>query len=305
MRANLNIAVSSYVGNGVDNRLINDMFAFKPDFVVIKGGSTNGYMKTKSMGMGSSVGIASAAAYETDAIKLLVDGGFVLGTNAGVNTNAATYYALAIGGRGSAKDYFKAIKYFGTGGDDRDLNALDFDATPDIFLEKGNTTQTGLLRTTSMSTESCAALGGSAMQTNAIQSLISGGGQLGTSARGNASNIEYNGFLARALSGVFTYGTFRGTGAAQTISTEFALDWIIIKNYDNTRPPVMKLSSMPATTAGPLSNIALNSTMVTAFGANGGFTVDTSDYVNGSSHNIYWIGGRAGNFIVPPTRVAV
>lgn len=305
MRANLNIAVASYVGNGVDNRIINDLFNFSPDFVLIKGGSTNGYMKSKGMGIGSSVAIASTSAYETDAIKILVDGGFVLGTNAGVNTNGATYYVLAIGGKGSAKDYFKVIKYFGTGGDDRNLNTLDFDATPDIFLEKGNTTQTGLLRTTSMSTEGCAALGGSTMQTNAVQSIISGGAQLGTSARGNSNNVQYNGFLARAKSGIFTYGTFVGTGVAQTIPTDFALDWLLVKNGDNTRPPVLKLSSMVANEAAPLSALAINSNMITSFGESSGFTVDTSDYVNGSTHNIYWIGGKAGNFIVPPSRSSV
>lgn len=301
MRTNLNVAVSSYVGNGNDNRLLNNLFSFPPDLVIIKGGANNGYMKTRGMGMGSSVAIASASAYETDAIKLLVNGGFVLGTNVGVNENGTTYYVLAIQSIGAAKDYFKVLKYFGTGGDDRNLNALNFDATPDFFLEKGNTTQTGAMRTTSIVGDSTPAIGGSIMQANCIQALIENGVQLGTSARSNSNNVQYNGFIGRALSGVFAYGTFVGTGAIKTVATSFGLDWMLLKNGDASKPLLMKLSSMVANETGSLNNSAMNNDMITAFGTTG-FTVGTLDYANGSGHNIYWIGGKAGNFLVPPTR---
>ena len=49
MRANLNIAVASYSGNGTDNRLIDDLFGFTPHIVIIKGGANNAYMKTKCL----------------------------------------------------------------------------------------------------------------------------------------------------------------------------------------------------------------------------------------------------------------
>lgn len=303
-RTNLQIAVASYTGDGNDNRALTDLCDFEPQLVIVKGGANNAYIKTDWMKGDSARALAQLTANEANMIQGLCSGGMVVGSGVGANENTTTYYAILIRGL-SSQDYFRTFRYTGNGSDDRNLNAIGFTNTPNIVLIAGNTTQRAVFKTTSMAGDVTARLAGSSTSADEMQSLISNGVQLGTAASVNSNTLEYFGVAMKAYDGVFAYGTYTGTGAGQTVSTNFPLDWLIVKNGSTTNQAVIKTSDMGANQSYRLSNANVATTHITAFGASGGFTVGSADEVDKLDSTYYWIGGRAGNFNIPIIRTAV
>jgi hypothetical protein len=90
------VDVFSYTGNGTDDRNIATP-NFQPDFVLIKGDTAAiPAFRTSAHSGDNSQGWDSAQA--ANGIQSLTSTGFQVGTSASVNSNAVTYYALAVRG---------------------------------------------------------------------------------------------------------------------------------------------------------------------------------------------------------------
>lgn len=303
MRSNLQIKVGTYTGDGNDDRFLDLGVLYEPSFFLTKGAANNAHFRTRTMRGDISYAIAQTAVGAADVIQGFSNGGVVLGTNAGANAAATTYHYLSIRGV-AGQSYFRSFRYYGSGGDDRTINTIGFPNTPDLVLVKGETTQGVPFKIAQMTGDTCGVIAGSTDQANTLQALVANGIQVGTGARANSNGVEYHGVAMKALNGVLATGTYIGTGAAQTISTDFPLDWIIIKNGGATTPAIFKTSSMGASDSYRLSATDVATNAITAFGASSGFTLGTSNDSNQSGNTFWWFGGRAGEFNVPIVRTA-
>lgn len=89
------VAVGTYTGDGVNDREITGV-GFKPDFVIVKSGSTNqARIRTSDMTTDAQCAFAGATAAASDGIQAMSVDGFQIGTNGSVNTNTQTYYWFA------------------------------------------------------------------------------------------------------------------------------------------------------------------------------------------------------------------
>jgi hypothetical protein len=90
-----NVAVSSYTGNGSDNRPITGV-GFPPEVVWVKRDDAQRSSWRPASAVGDVSLFWNATADATNRIQALQVDGFQVGTNAQVNTNTETYYYLAL-----------------------------------------------------------------------------------------------------------------------------------------------------------------------------------------------------------------
>lgn len=90
----------------------------------------------------------------------------------------------------SAQMRLQTGSYTGDGADNRAITQVGF--APDVVIIKGRTTQNAQIRTATMSGDATKEMNGdTALQTNRIKSLYSGGFTLGTHASVNGSGVTY------------------------------------------------------------------------------------------------------------------
>lgn len=107
--------------------------------------------------------------------------------------------------------------YSGNATDNRAITGLSFQ--PDLVLVKGNNTQTGAVRTATMTGDASKPLAAAtALSTGHIKALNATSFQVGTNARVNASGVAYNWVAFKAAAGVLKVGTYTGNGTSQSIT---------------------------------------------------------------------------------------
>lgn len=90
-----NFMSGQYTGNGSDNRDITDV-GFQPNFVLIKGTSTQNSVFRSSDHSGDLSKYYRSSGFVANYIQSFLSNGFQIGTAGDVNTNTSTYYYLAI-----------------------------------------------------------------------------------------------------------------------------------------------------------------------------------------------------------------
>lgn len=199
----------SYVSNG-SGRTISTV-GFRPDLVIIKSNSAvnSAVFTTSSMAPDSTafLSVNTSPAIFTGGISSLTSTGFTVGTNTTVNSAGVTYYWTAFGNSGSTN--FKVGAYTGIGADNRPITGLSF--RPDLVVIKGNTGQVGVLRTSSMATNSAAFFAATADNTtNVIKAIETDGFQIGTNAQVNTAAVPYFYFAFKSTADQFKVGTYTG-----------------------------------------------------------------------------------------------
>lgn len=299
-RVNLEIVVGTYIGNGTDNTNITT--GIRPNLVIVKSGSNNSIFKTRQMGI-NSASFSSNVVHFVNSIKHLTPTGFQVGTDATVNTNAATYYYIAIRGV-DAQQYFRTAQYAGTGGDDRNMTTTNLFFRPDIMFTKGNTTQHLSAKIAAIAAgNSChvAALGNSADE---LQSFITNGFQLGTSARVNGNAVLYDMFGLKHYAGHIASGIYTGNGTSQSVTgVGFQPDAIIIMD-GGARAGFIKTADMSSTTSFQLNANGSQTTAITSLDSDG-FSVGAFANVNTNAATYHYVALKEGAFSVPLTRIAV
>jgi hypothetical protein len=112
--------------------------------------------------------------------------GFTVAGNAAINTNATTYYWLAVRDDGSAD--FQVGSYTGNGGNPRSLTLLDF--TPNALFLMSESTDPAALRMSTMSGDASCLFNGS-ISANIIESFITNGWTVGNSGSANTNGRVY------------------------------------------------------------------------------------------------------------------
>lgn len=302
MRAHLQIKVGTYTGDGNDNRAITGI-GFRPDFVLIKGGTTSACWRTRQMRLDSSCVIAANTANAADQIQAFLADGFQVGTTT-VNTNAVAYYYIAIRGV-SAQSYFRTGNYRGDGNDNRDFAAGGLNFTPDLVMIKSDTTEAGTWKSSAVPGDLSELFSGVAGQPNYIQALASNGFQLGTNAIVNSSGIEYFFAAMKALKGVMAVGTYTGNGVdnRNIDGLGFQPDCVWVKNSTGTNQGVFRTSAHVGDVSEFFGTAASAANGIQGFRADG-FQIGNSSAVNANGSAYYWVAFKAGSFLTPVTRLA-
>jgi hypothetical protein len=180
----MQIASGSDTGNGTSQNITTPGWA--ADVVLVKGGSSVMQLWTSAMGATSCKPLTGSTALDATTGVSQHASGFTVAGNAAINTNATTYYWLAIRDDGTAD--FQVGSYTGNGGDSRNLTPLDFD--PNLVIIASATTNAMVFRTSTMSGDASTTFNGTP-GINVIQSFITNGWQVGTDASVNTNAVTY------------------------------------------------------------------------------------------------------------------
>jgi len=174
--------------------------------------------------------------------------------------------------------------YTGNGADNRNI-AVPFG--PQVVIIKGTNTQTGAVRTVTMSGDAAKPMtGASALTTNIIQSLTTTGFQIGTNARVNNNTTRYDWVAFEAAHGVMQVGNYVGNGAARSFTgLGFSPEYVMALPANG--------SLAVSRAAGQANSFQFDSdagtaTRITSLDADG-FSVGTSGDVNTSGQNYHYV----------------
>lgn len=300
-RANLQIKVGTYTGNGADSTNITGI-GFRPDFILIKGGANHTIFRTKRM-IGDVTGYVSNNAVNlANAVQEILNDGFQVGTNAVANTNTTPYFYIAIKGT-SAQKYFNVGKYFGSGADNRDFNVGGVSFTPDFVFTKADAAQHSAGRSSAQTGDATFHFTNVADASNKIQSLISNGFQLGSHDMVNKASTDYYYMAMKHFTGAFVTGTYTGNGLDNRVVTGlgFQPDAVIVKNGTSTQHPVMITKDMTAGESFPLNAAAAVTTGIKSLDSDG-FTVGTGATANESGSTHWYVAFKSGDYNTPLSR---
>lgn len=183
MKAGPNLAVGSYTGNAVDNRNITGL-GFQPSWVVTVGDTAQDIFRPGGVAGDASYRINATGAV-TNRIQAILADGFQVGTNTDVNGNGTPYYYFAFAPTA------KVItgSYTGDGIAPRNVGGLGI--TPAFVWVKRSASSQGVWRIDAMAGDATAFWGSTAITTNRIQSLVSGGFTAGSNAQVNSNGQTY------------------------------------------------------------------------------------------------------------------
>ena len=174
--------------------------------------------------------------------------------------------------------------YTGNNTDNRNF-AVAFQ--PHVVIIKGTNTQTGSVRTFTMSGDAAKPMAGAtALTANIIQSLTSTGFQVGTNARVNATGVRYDWVAFESSQGAMQMGNYIGNGAARSFTgVGFSPEYVMVLP-EGTGRAVSRASGQG--TSFQFDADTGNAARVTSLDADG-FSVGTSADVNTSGQNYHWI----------------
>ena len=260
-------------------------------------------MKSRLMGFDSSATLAGSTALGANIIQELVSDGFVVGTDAKVNSNATTYHWIALGANSSLLNKFKVGRYLGATGDDRDFTDIGFQ--PDILMVKSASTANFVFRTDQVTGDLTEFFNSTAEGSNRIQSFLSNGFQAGSGSETNANGVYMHYFALKNIEGVVATGKYTGDGVDGKAITGagFKPDVVIVKSGAAQQARIK--TNTETTTSSLFAGGAAEGTAGILTFENDGFTVGTHASVNNSGDTFYWIALKTGNHLVPLTRTAV
>ena len=179
------MTVSSYTGDGIDDRSISDV-GFQPDFIIIMSAGSQAPV-FRSSNVAGDVSYAFAGGTNSNAIQAFEADGFQVGTNDKVNNNGTDYHYIAwktVAGR------IAVGSYPGDGTDDRSITGVGFQ--PDwviVHQEEGTVATRHKLASTAV--DESQLFTGTANKNNEIQALEADGFQVGSAAQVNNASKTY------------------------------------------------------------------------------------------------------------------
>ncbi len=183
MKAGANVAVGSYAGNGADNRNITGV-AFQPSWVITMGDGEADYFRPELLGGDASFAMNGTGA-NTNRIQAILSNGFQVGSDQNVNQSGIAYYWIAF----APTSEVVTGTYTGNGVDSRIITGLGMN--PGFVWVKRSSSSRGPWRTDQVPGDRSLYWNNTSPTTNRIQSLISGGFQVGTNAEVNSNGATY------------------------------------------------------------------------------------------------------------------
>lgn len=282
-----NLMTGSYTGNGSDNRPID--VGFRPEMVIVKANSTQyGVFRTKDMPDDEAGYLSNGAANLANSIQSFHSRGFVIGTDATVNSSGVPYYWVAVA-EGGANE-FATFSYTGTGVA-HDITSLPFQ--PEVIVVKRNGANAGRFKTTSNSATANSLLSIGTNETGSLTGFLSNGFSVGTGNGANASGSPYYGFAFRNVgTGLFRTGTLTGNGSDNRSITGIGFEpaFVLIKNSTNSVNFAVRcrFGSFPGDAATDFLNTGFAADAIQAAEADG-FQLGTSTAVNENGSTMLYV----------------
>lgn len=274
------IASGSYTGNGTAQSITG--VGFKPDAVIIKGGSQIAQLCTASMGADATKPLIGATALQTDRVTSLDSDGFSVGGNAQVNANATTYYWIAVR-ETNAKDFA-----FGTyAGDDEDDRSITVGFQPNMVIVVASGTQVAMWRTSDMTAGNSMSFLGN-LGVDFIQAFEANGFQVGTNATVNSTAHTYYWLAFKETEDLFKVLTYTGNGVDNRSITGagFQPDNVWVKLNVDSFAMVMRFADQVGDSSSLASAAAAAANRIQALEADG-FQVGTENTVNSDTFTYY------------------
>lgn len=282
------VKVGSYIGNGQDDRQIINI-GFQPDFVIVKGGANGAiYKQNTNLGETSSP-LAETSLPITGAIKLFLNDGFSIGTNARVNQQNTEYYYIAI--KDSNQDDMLISSYTGNGVNNRTIS-LPF--TPDLVIIKSRTTTAqSVFRTSKHIGDDTGLFSGNLNATGVIKSFVTNGFTLGTSGNVNGNGVTYDVIAFRTNTGILGVGAYQGNSVdRRTILDLPFFPAFVLTKVDNVstqaRLRTKDIHNDPSLRAGA-ADVGTNEVQGLK---NGGFELGSNNSVNITGSSYYYFAFR-------------
>ncbi|HXC03638.1 MAG TPA: T9SS type A sorting domain-containing protein [Bacteroidia bacterium] len=273
----------TYIGNGTSGYALTGL-SFQPDLIIIKGtGATPAYIRTTGDAANESKEMDVAGAYAADAILSFSASGFTLGTNAGVNSNGATYDFVAF----QAGTDMVVGSYTGGGGFSQSVTGLGF--TPAFLIIYSNSTsEVPVYTTTQMVSTGAAEFGSEQVWMNYINSLDANGFTLGSYLNTSGQVFHYAAF--KAVPGTLVTGSYSGSSSTQAIATAgLSPQYVLATNGSVFGVPTQKILVNAPTESMPFVNKASTTTDIIGLNA-ASFSVDGgSGNVNSTLNTNFYI----------------
>jgi hypothetical protein len=283
----IKMASGSYVGNGTDNRAV--AVGFQPDLVIVKDTTTDvGAARTSSMAGDVSKPMGTLTAFQADNIQSLTATGFVVGTNARVNSAGRTYHWVAFKANSQA---MKVGTYNGNG-TTQSITGVGF--SPKMVILLGNSAQRAVSRFSGMSRTY--GFDASTGVTTGVTAFNADGFSVGAAVEANSNGVAYHYIAFNDVANSIDVASYAGTGADnRNIATVgFQPEYVLVRANDtatgraaNQRPSSLAGDStllFTATAAGANRIQALQPT---------GFQLGTSTDVNANGVTYYYLAVRS------------
>lgn len=286
----------SYTGIGSSPLIITGV-GFTPQLVIIKAAGSAGADDPviSWTGMNTSTGSTPAASIIAPAtipnntlITSYSTDGFVVGTNATINTLGKSYYFVCIAGAYGSE--VRTGSYTAAGGTPVPMTGVGFQ--PEVmFIRRRNLASNALVWKTSAMGVGAYQLGNSAaLINNGVISFDSDGWTLGNNGAGNSAGAIYDWIALKPPSSVFSVGAYTGTGSAQSISgLGFAPEWMMLKGNATSREAVMRGAPNVGDDTSRLGDSQSNlSGIVTSLDGDG-FSVGTNSWSNSNTITYHYL----------------
>lgn len=307
-RANLKIAVGTYVGNLTAHTNID--IGFEPHVVLQKrtAGSSPVLFVHRKMPYGKH-GFMTSSSEATGQFKNFSSNGFVLDAGTTSNQSGVLSHYIAIGG---SPEVLSVNSYVGTGADNRNfIDTEQMNFTPNFVFIKNASTASSVIRTVGFHAGD---LSGSFDTTtesvDRIQNLQANGFQLGTISMVNGSSATYRYIAMLTDSSFYAESTFTGNGTSTSFTLPFVPDCMFIKPVSASNFGTMWFKNSPGTTYTMNSNADLTDAILgyteTVSSVSRGCTFSVGSNVrvneNGVVTRIYAF--KAGEYNIPFNRIA-
>lgn len=287
------VKTGSYVGDGSDDRLIevsgvNPTSADKNAWVSIMSQSNNaGCFKTTAHSGEASSYYYNFADAATNMIQSFAENGFVIGTNASVNSLGVNYDWFLVVGDTSI---FTCESYTGNGIGGRDVMSKDI--SPALAIVNAASGQFSAWKTTdeSFPADSCLLACGYYSLGTDLLNMSSGTVTVGSGARVNGNGVTYS-LIAIEGGDWFEASSYVGNGVAgktvefQSTKTE---DYMIVVGPPSSDASTMvKTSSMDNGRTNFVGNFSAVTTFIPTLTTTS-YSVGTHDWVNRAGRTYRW-----------------
>lgn len=294
----MQVKTGTYTGNGTSQAITGMGFAGTNAAIFVKDTSTGIMMLSmKGMTAGQSITCSGTSATSTTAITSRDADGFSVGADGNANTNARTYYYLAIldNAAGDCE-----IGTFTGNGSSRTINmSQSFTPAALFVIGVGNDAQGDhLYFTTAASISAGGSLrcaGTNTIQSGQVTALGVGTFAVGTDGGTNGNTGTYGYIAFKSSPNIIEASTYTGNGTDNhdvTFSSAFASapDWIFVKT--DSQEGVHKPTALAGDASLYFSGTAVSTDRIQSSGSGPTFQVGTNAQVNTNATTYYYLAIR-------------
>jgi hypothetical protein len=236
------LKLGTYTGDGTDSRNITGV-GFQPDLVMIfpdDGTAKNPVYYQASMPADTSSRFTSATLV-SNWIQSLLSDGFQIGSEIQVNANGSTFRYVAF--KKLDGEVYTESSYTGDGTDNRNISVGFQTTMAQVKINSG--ARVPCWKIAENDGEDTMKFESADVATDAIQSMVANGFQVGTTSWVNSNGVNYYYFGFKATTGYIVTGTYNGNGTSQSINTGFSPALVFVKR-DSAMNAIVRGSNFSA-----------------------------------------------------------